>query len=131
MNICRKEENINIRDFAEMSMRGKRLNSRSQRGSERILIPAVDENIIFKKVFNQKQNNTPLFWCLIFQPTLMTSLPALKWFAFEGNGNFLKVTFQQRCVVCASMASCGRWSSFLNIYEAEYRKENETISKLV
>lgn len=75
MNICRKEENINIRDFAEMGMRGRRLNSRSQRGSERILIPAVDENIIFKKVFNQKQNNTPLFWCLIFQPTLMTSLP--------------------------------------------------------
>lgn len=114
-----------------MGVRGERLNGRSQRGSERILIPAVDENIIFKKVFNQKQNNTPLFLCLIFQPALIMSLSTLKCFVVSGNGNVLKVTFQQRCVVCASMASCGRWSSFLNIYEAEYRKENETILKLV
>lgn len=122
--LYRKEKNINSQDVTEMGVRGKRLNCR-------ILIPAVDENIIFKKAFNQKQNNTSLFWCLIFQPVLITSLSTFKCFVVTGNRNFLKVTFQQSCVVCASMVSCGRWSSFLNIYEAEYRKENETVSKLV
>lgn len=53
MIICRKEENINSQDEAEMGVEGKGFNGRSQRGSERILISAVDENIIFKKVFNQ------------------------------------------------------------------------------
>lgn len=49
MIIRRKEENINSQNEAEMGVRGKRLNGRSQRGSERILIPAEDENIILKR----------------------------------------------------------------------------------